>query len=553
MKSKEKKYTIIILVTLVVLCSLWLLPKGLPYSHDIEYHYTRLLGLTETIKNGDFIALIHDMLSGYGYANGLFYSNFFFYIPALFNLIGLSAVDSYKLFTILINIATVLSSYFCFKRIIKDRRVVLFSTIVYTISTYRIMGLIVRGACGELLALIFIPIILLGLYEIIYRDYKKWYLFSIGFIFLLLSHLISSVLMGLFSVIIILINYKRFIKEKERIKYLLLSGLVGVLVDSFFLFPLIEQFIHKTVNIFAVGSSKTMPYDYAVSLFEFFLPIPYSQDTIHLKNIGYGILALLIIPFVYRKEKTKKSDESSYAKILLIISLILILITTNLFPWKQLSNELSFIQFPWRLLFYSSSFLPLALGIYLDFLFTKKNIKEKSILKAFVMCGIGILVLCTLAYNAVYAVIMPRKDSFRKKIGLGEYLPAGVDINSEFIGEPCEGDLELDEYYDTNNTSLEYEVTRKGKDIHINYKNNNMKDTYLEIPVFNYLGYKVDGAKLSDGNYHRIKLLLNNNESGEIHIYYAMTKVQKASYVISFVSIIGITGTIIILKKKKNK
>lgn len=549
----KKHYTIYILIGLVILTCLWLLPKGLSYSHDIEYHYSRINGLVNTIRNGDFIALIHDMLSGYGYANGLFYSNFFFYIPATLCLIGMGTVDAYKIFTVLINITTVVTSYYCFKSILKDNKTTLFTTIVYNLSLYRVMVLIVRGACGELLALAFIPLVILGLYEIIYRDYKKWYIFTIGFVLLLLSHLITTIIMGILCVIIILINYKRFLKEKDRIKYLLLSGIVGVLVDAFFLFPIIEQFINKTVNIFVVGSAKTMLHEYSVGIFEFFLPIAYSQKTLHLKNIGYGTAILLLIPIIFRSGKVKDKDDYSFAKILLIISLVLIFMSTSLFPWKLFDNYLSFIQFPWRLLIYPSTFIPLSLGIWLNNSKVKKNTQIARFLNFIILAGISIMIFMLLAYSFVYSFISPRKDVFREKIGLGEYLPAGIDVNSSFIGEPSAGSLDIDPYYETNNNDLKYIVNRKGKDIRIEYSNNNMKDTYLEIPVFNYLGYKADGAEFTDGNYHRMKLLLDNKESGEIHIYYDMTTVQKASYVLSAITIIGIGCTLIIVKKKKKK
>ena len=553
MKAKEKNITIIVLISLVVLCSLWLIPNGMPYSHDVEYHTSRILGLTNTIRNGDFLALIHDMLSGYGYANGLFYSNFFFYIPTFLCLLGMSTLNAYKIFTILINIATALTSYFCFKSIIKDNKSTLIATIAYNLSVYRIMSLIVRGACGELLAMIFIPVILLGLYEIIYRDYKKWYLFTIGFVFLLLSHLITSVLMAVFSFIIIVINYKKFFKEKDRIKYLIISGVVGLLLGSFFIFPILEQFVHKSVNIFAVGSKITKLSKFAVGLFDFLLPLPYSVESIHLLNIGYGFIVLLGIPFLFRKEKVKKNDEYSFAKILLIISIVLVIMSTKLFPWNIFETSLSFIQFPWRLLLYSSTFFPISIGIYLSYYYSKKNNKRVKIINGICILGVFILVLTTLAYNFVFAFVCPRKNVFREKIGLGEYLPAGIDVDSSFIGEPDEGKLDLEVYYDSNNEELKYKINRKGKDIKIEYSGNK-EGTYLEIPVFNYLGYKAEGAKITDGNYHRMKLLLDNKESGTVHVYYGMTKVQKVSYAISFVSLVGVAiYSGIVIMKKKNK
>ena len=533
----------------IIVCSFWLIPRGLPYSHDISYHYTRLLGLVDTIKNGDFIALIHDMLTGYGYANGIFYSNFFFYIPAALSLLGLSIMDSYKVFMILINTATVLVSYFCFKSILKNEKATLFTTFVYTISTYRVINLMVRGATGELLAMIFIPLILLGLYEIVYRDYKKWYLFTIGFVLMVLSHLITTLLFFIVCLIIILINYKRFLNEKERIKYLIIAGISGLLLAGFFIFPIIEQFLLKEIRIFISGSPITIPHEFAVTLIEFLIPLPYSQDTIQLKNIGYGIILLFVIVFFYGKEKIKKEDVYSFSKILIIIGIVSIILTTNIFPWKLVDNYVSFIQFPWRLLIIASSLIPLSLGIYLNRLLELKKYKTNKLLDMSILGGIGILTLCVMGYGIVYMVVMPRHDEFPTSVGLGEYyLVDSVEHlkNPEAINDY---DPQLVEKYETNNSDLIYEINRKGKNITINYINNNKKDTYMYLPLFNYKGYECKGATLFDGDSHRVGIKLKG-ESGTVNVYYAMTKVQKYSYVLSFVSLIGFSTYLIVIKRK---
>ena len=118
----DKKLTIITLLMLIIIPSIWIIPKGLPWSHDIQYHYTRLAGLTESIKHGDFIALIHDTLNGYGYENGLFYANFFFYPTTILSLLGISYINAYKIMIIMVNIITVIVSYKCFKSILNNNR-----------------------------------------------------------------------------------------------------------------------------------------------------------------------------------------------------------------------------------------------------------------------------------------------------------------------------------------------------------------------------------------------------------------------------------------------
>ena len=117
MKWIKKNKTAIILALLMIISSIWLIKKGMPYQHDGDFHSSRLLSLANTIKNGDFLALVHDGYYGFGYANGIFYSNFFFYINAILVALGMPIMASFKLLNIFINIGTVLSIYFVSKSI----------------------------------------------------------------------------------------------------------------------------------------------------------------------------------------------------------------------------------------------------------------------------------------------------------------------------------------------------------------------------------------------------------------------------------------------------
>ena len=81
-------------------------------------------------------------------------------------------------------------------------------------------------------------------------------------------------------------------------------------------------------------------------------------------------------------------------------------------------------------------------------------------------------------------------------------------------------------------------------------ESNNKKDnTYIEVPLLNYLGYSAKGAKLENGNNNLIRLT-NLEESGEIRVSYKGTTAQKISYLISLVSLAGFVVYIIIERKK---
>lgn len=88
---------------------------------------------------------------------------------------------------------------------------------LYTTCSYRIITILVKAFIGEMLSFIFIPIILLGLYEIIYENYRKWWIFAAGFIGILNSNLVMTEIMIVVSGVIILVNIKSIIKEKNNI------------------------------------------------------------------------------------------------------------------------------------------------------------------------------------------------------------------------------------------------------------------------------------------------------------------------------------------------
>lgn len=82
------KYKILfVIIGIILLSSIWLVAKGLNHSHDVGFHMGRIKGLSTTIEDGNFLAQIYNYFYGHGYAMGLFYSNFYFYVPAVLSIL----------------------------------------------------------------------------------------------------------------------------------------------------------------------------------------------------------------------------------------------------------------------------------------------------------------------------------------------------------------------------------------------------------------------------------------------------------------------------------
>ena len=526
--SLDKKYLILLLM-IIFLSIGWLFSNGIVVGHDTAFHYNRIIGLSNTIKNGDFLALIYDFYYGYGYANGLFYSNFYFYIPAFLSILGLSYMASFKILYIFITICTTLSIYYCLKSITKDNKISLIGTILYMFSNYRIVDIFVRGAMGEMLAFMIIPIVLLGIYEIVYRDYPKWYLFSIGFVLLLLSHVITTFLLAGILLIFLLCNYKRLFYDKYRIKYLLLSGIIGLFLGSFFLFPIMEQKITGNISIFLQGSF-CLPQDEVVSLKDFFVPTGFFN-----KFIGITFILLLPIRLFIKKKETVNKELLNFADVLYLLAIISWVCTTNIFPWNIVGESLNFIQFPWRLLIIATSFLTFSYSIYFKYL------TNNTILKCCYVFIILFSCLEIIIYSIQYGIRVDRVMELPENIiASGEYLLYGTNVEELEKENPIPV---------SNNSELEMSYQKHGTSLIINYKNNFEKNTYIEVPLFNYLGYDATGATIVNGQNNLIRLLVDKEE-GRIEVKYQMTFVQKFSYVISFITFLFLS--IFIIRKVKS-
>lgn len=537
MKRLIKKYWLSIGIILLIFISNWfLLVKGLAWQHDIPFHYSRMLSLAETIKNGDILAFIHDTFYGYGYALGIFYNNFFFYIPALLCILGIPSMISYKILFFLINVATILITYFVSKQLIKDKKISFIITILYSLAEYRLYDVFVRGAIGEMLAFMIAPIIILGLYELIYGDYKKWYYFTIGFVLMLLSHLITTVLMALFCVIIILLNLKRLLNDKKRIYYLLLSGIVGLSLGAFCAFPILEQYLSSNIEIF-VNGSHYVPSKSVVSLKALLIP-----DWFFKVYLGISIILLIPIRFLYKKKDidNKYHNLISFSSILLVLGFICFISTTNIFPWVYLDNMLSFIQFPWRLLLYATLFLSISTSISLYILSLSSKKKIVKIISLYII--LVSFIVCTL-YSIQFGLRKNRYDDvITDPIGTGEYFIADTNVSMLTSNNQT---------ITTNHEEIEFTYTKKGTTISITYDNNTYSDTYLELPLIYYLGYSNDAnLKMEYGNNNLIRVYLNS-ESGSFTVSYTGTTIQKISYIYSFISLIGFTSYLIINKKRK--
>lgn len=179
-------------------------------------------------------------LLGYGYAAPEFYPELFLYFPAALRNLGVSLSASVRVFEACINLATALACYLCVRSLMRSRRAAVGASVLYTLCIYRLVNLYTRATLGESLAMIFFPMVLLGLYEVLRRDEKRWPLLALGMTGVCMSHLLSTLFCAAFCALAAVLSVKKLFAEKRRVLAILLAAGVTALCGLWFYVPMMQ-------------------------------------------------------------------------------------------------------------------------------------------------------------------------------------------------------------------------------------------------------------------------------------------------------------------------
>lgn len=529
------------------------------YAHDLPYHLNRIMSIAENFKIGDFLSLIHSrVLNNLGYANGIFYPQVFMYIPAVIMAIfGIHVLTVYKIFLIIITFFTFLAMYYSVKNIFGKKSVAFFSGLIYTFSLYRLTDVYVRGAIGELLSFIFIPIIVYGLYEIIFAENKKWWITVFGICGLAYSHLLSFVLMIPFIIFICLLNIDKIFKDKKKLQNLVVAAVVSVLITIAFFGPMLEQKLSYTFyvdnnTIDSPQELKNRASSLSMTLNSKVIGgyATNSNEDAGCMSEGIGVVLLLCaVLFILRKSLSY--NENRFELQLYAIGLVTLIMTTKLFPWDKL-KYINIIQFPFRLNVFPCITFSIVGANTVYEVFDKKDEIMKIMCILVILFNVYILNETNINFNSVrFFTYESLVEGIDQEIASKEYLPEETDLE----------DLNDCTLYNINDKETKFDFSQVGNKITFEYENKEL-DMEINVPLLYYKGYKAH-IESENGEITKLETLKNNENgfvlvkgdkdlSGTITVKYSITAVQIICYLISFISFIGLILYIIynIMRKK---
>ncbi len=544
-QKRENRITLIFFIITMVIAVSPLISRYCINGHDLDYHLLRIESLKEGFLIGHPFSKVNTLFfGGVGYASSMFYSDLFMHIPALLRVFGVGIGNSFHIYTAMIFVLCYLSTFYCVWKMSLSKFAGSLAAMLLTLCPYHMDDMVVRTACGENAAFIFLPFAIYGIFNVLYEEMDKPWVFGLGFAGLIVTHPATFVVMLVTGVVMLLLNVRKLIRQPAVFVKMCIVSLLALLVTAYQWMPMLEQFSNAE---FYVANNWTDLLDAAVG----FTKIA-GED---FPCVG-AILLGLLIPRIFMSKKDYPILE--FVDLMIAAALIFAVGATNIMPWERVAKLFGFLQFPWRLFIMTSVLLAMADSIVIKLYIDRFGEDRKRVVAEVVMATL-------LVITAHSAIVHQNRESmgyydysddyysykpFTVNVVAGEWLPKTVTKSERLVEQSDEF-----VYEDGSKESFKRE---KGKVIA------DIKDTheYADVPFLYYKGY---GAVITDSEGDKTRLEVTgegdnglcrvylNGAKGELAVSYKGTVIQYVSAVISIVFMLLVFDIWYLRNKYKKK
>ena len=561
--TSETLLIILGLFTLFFLIELPMTMNYIPKGYDLRFHYYRIYSIASGLQEGIFpVKLQPEWVNGYGYPTGVFYGDILLYFPAVLYLIGFSLSFAYKTYVFVINLFTVLSSYYCFKTISHDKKVGLSGAAVYTMSLHRLVATYTRAAVGAFSAMAFLPFVILGLW-CIYAEKKEkasmgWLYLTIGITGILETHILGTIMTCLFILVFVLLCFKKTF-QPQTLTSLGKAAISTVLLNLFFIIPFLDLYLrtelciqteHRSIEQFSAFLSQlfTSVYNAVGDVREDLIGMYHDMPMTLGPAAFVLLLACIAYIFIYKDKKALRL----FSKLFILFFLALCL-STNLFPYKWLEEYVPALfylfmkfEFAWRFQAIATALLPVLLILLLSLLNTKLANQKVLVIGAviallFVWQGTSYL----FQYNNSM-IPFEHESDFRD-------LTVSAVYNGQYFAEGFEETETIREITVSDSSNIEWNILEEGKlKYRITLSNHQDSEAYVEFPVILYKGYHALSENgelpITSGDNQRLRVIVPANFDGNISLFYSEPWYWRSSELLSLFTLFALIA--FQLKKK---
>lgn len=562
----------LIIVDLILVSFMYVGPGNLIKTHDGNYHLYRFATSISAFDDGQkFLQLDADQLQGFGQAPNLFYGPMLSWLVLVVFKITSNLQISLMFLMLVATIATTFGAYYASKKIFKSEKAGFFTALFFTLEPFHVGELLTRGSFSEYLAFVFIPFIILAIYQIIFEsktDFKRIFMLAFSAFGIIMNHNLTAVLIAAMAALFVVFNIRKVFSKPKILFSLILAGILAVGFSAIFILPFLEV---REVGIYNIFNPDFQKWFYVngsqVTPADAWLPTNMFRPPAGHASVVFGlspVLLVLTIGFLVFRKDIKNENYRRFSMMSIIISAIFVLFSTRIFAFiPAVQNFHSMLQFSQRMLIIQSVLLPFVAGYFIG----EKLKNKREIMITAAIASISYIHITTSA-------IEPGKVSFPMNVGVDYNLVDGISIA---MGEYQPIFPKVENVKDISATAAGYvkkTISEKGRKADVisgsakisgfEKKGSRMRlvvsenknGAEIELPMFYYPGFKavLNGklVKTSYSNKNRmVSVKLNPGQNGALEVYYGISPATKIGSIVSGLSFLA-CGLFMVIKRYKN-
>ncbi len=538
--KNRSRWFVFVIAAVTVLFTVYPTLGGQVVSNGTEMRYSllRIESICEGWAKGYFPVRVNPLFfDNYGYGASLTSPDLFLWIPAFLRRLGLGLTDAYNLFICLCVTLCWCTTYKAGKDITKSRYGGLIAAAAVVLSQYYANTLFYRASYEDYLSFIFVPVAVLGLYDIFYREYKKPWIYFFGMLGLFCSSVRLFAMMFVLSVVLFCVYASVFRHKPKFLLVLLLSFVLIAALTCTFWLPYIEQlgyidFTERTeINWTnsSVGINRLISNTQAVS-----------DGSVMSASFGAVLILLTLLRFFVRK----KDDELKLLPLadrLLFLGYFCLFLSSSLFPIK-FWWALKFIGYPARFYIFAVVFFAIAVAIVVHIGLKGRLLRSValySLIAVSIIVGLAEADARNVSYVSFSNGYYKNDPNRTYSISSTSLIPSNTKYNEFYKGNSVFFNDGSERYITARDgTSIEFDVDGAEK--------------YADLPLLYYYGYtaefldedgKLSALKLDgEGSNNVCRVYLLKVGKGTVRVWYRPTSLQNLSLGITAVSLAVCAG-----------
>lgn len=372
--------------------------------------------------------------------------NLFFVLPALLYRIGFSLSACYVIYCMILTAATASVSTYCFAKLFASDTIALLCSGLYTLSIYRIYRLIVCGFLNEITAYAFLPLVIYGVYLLLWKESSHpssaektqksgWLFLGLGLSGIFQTHTGTFEILGGITLLLCLLHIPHLKKCFSFQQFA--KGIGSFLLGSlWYLIAVFYRHLHHlpayfTQELHTIQDKGLYPGHLGMHFWQFKYVFPDAESGMQSSvPAGLGLifvvgLAFFLIAWFSGLYQKRKDSLLSLTKTAAFWGIFLSVLSLKLFPWDRIQFRTKLftlllrpVESPVLFLGCATLFLTVVIGFLL------KDMKDYH--RPVISRIAGLLVLACLVSSSLFLQDYIGRDLEHTSIYSTEVLEGGI-------------------------------------------------------------------------------------------------------------------------------